>query len=34
MVLILYGIAAMLYEKYSTEQKSAKPVENGEFVKS
>ena len=34
MVLILYGIAAMLYEKYSTEQKSVKPVENGEFVKS
>lgn len=34
MVLILYGIAAMFYEKYSTDQKAVKPVENGEFVKS
>jgi ABC-type transport system involved in cytochrome c biogenesis permease subunit len=34
MVVILYGVAAMLMEKYSSDQKTLKPVKNGEFVKS
>lgn len=34
MVLILFGIAAMLLEKYSVDQKNVKPVDDKEFIKS
>lgn len=34
LLVLLFGFAVMLWEKYSADQKNLNPVENGELVKS